>query len=326
MDNFDQQPKEDELNSVEQNAQESSSSLKPRITPVRAGLLGLGGGFFLYQIFGGMLSLAIFGVNLEDAPQTPFRLMQIASQILFILLPALIFSKLIYEDVTTVIRFRFPTLKEIGIFLIGILLLTSLLQEFLNLQNFYFEQLAASSSLIKSLKDWFDSINKMLEGAYGKLLAVNNFADGFLVVIVIAVTPAICEEIMFRGFIQTSFELKWKKFGGALVTAIFFGVYHFNPYALFPLIILGLYFGYAAYKSNSIFVPMVLHFVNNFAAVMMFFILGDSELLQNKVIPAEEIGRSWLSFGFQSVLFLVLIFFINRYYKNKEKVNDAVLS
>lgn len=321
MENFDQEKKEDEVNpSTQIDSEQPAVKLTPRISPVKAGLLGLGGGFFLYQIFGGMISLAILGLDIENAPQTSFRLMQIASQILFILLPALIFAKLIYEDVTTVIRFRFPSLKEVGIFLAGVLLLTSLLQEYLNLQNYYFEKLAASFSIINSLKESFDSISKMLEGAYGKLLAVNNFADALLVVLVIAVTPAICEEVMFRGFIQTSFELKWKKFGGALVTAIFFGVYHFNPYALLPLILLGLYFGYAAYKSDSIFIPMILHFVNNFAAVLLFFIIGDSELLQNKVIPMEDVGRSWLSFGFQSLLFITMLFYINHFYKKKNEV------
>lgn len=318
MSELEPQQSEEEIIPVENLSEEKSPpKLTPRISPVKAGLLGLGGGFFLYQIFGGMLSLAIFGMDIENAPVTSFRLMQIASQVLFILLPALIFSKLIYEDVTTVIRFKFPSMKEVGLFLIGVLILTSLLQEYLNLQNFYFEKLAAASSIINSLKEWFDSISKMLEGAYGKLLAINNLADGLLVVLVIAVTPAICEEVMFRGFIQTSFQLRWNKFGGALVTAIFFGVYHFNPYALIPLILLGLYFGYAAYKSDSIFVSMILHFVNNFAAVVLFLVLGESELLQNKTIPAEEIGRSWMSLVFQSILFLVFLFFVNRFYKNK---------
>ena len=77
------------------------------------------------------------------------------------------------------------------------------------------------------------------------------FLNLLLVVIVVAVVPALSEEAMFSGFIQRSFELKYKKYLAAIITALFFSAYHFNPYGFIPLFILGAFFGFAAYKSKT---------------------------------------------------------------------------
>ncbi|MBK7630941.1 MAG: hypothetical protein IPJ23_09620 [Ignavibacteriales bacterium] len=62
------------------------------ISPVAAAFIGLAGGFFLYQIVGSLLTFLIFGMDLESIPVHSLRLMTMAGQILFILLPALLFQ------------------------------------------------------------------------------------------------------------------------------------------------------------------------------------------------------------------------------------------
>ena len=86
---------------------------KPQISPIAAAFIGLIGGFFLYQIVGGLLTLLIFGLDVENAPVNGIRLMTMAGQILFILLPALLFTKLLYADVTKFFRIKIPSWKEV---------------------------------------------------------------------------------------------------------------------------------------------------------------------------------------------------------------------
>ncbi len=297
--------------------------LTAKISPVKAAWLGLAGGFFFYQFIGGFLTILIFGLNPKNADVNAFRLMTVAGQILFILLPALIFSKIIYEDVTEIIRFRTTSLKEIGLFTAGIIALTPLLQNMLFIQNYFIELLAKNNSTINYIKSAFDSLNKTVEATYGDLLKINSVYDAMIVIIAVSIIPAVCEETMFRGFIQRSFELKYKPFLAAFITSIFFGVYHFNPYAIIGLIALGLYFGYAAYKSNSILVPVVLHFINNFSAVILYMIFGDEELIQNKAIPQSELTSSLINFGYQLIIFIGIIVIITRYYKKKPSIIEV---
>ncbi|WP_337864594.1 CPBP family intramembrane glutamic endopeptidase [Ignavibacterium sp.] len=318
----------DELNpNPESNSQKDSEQLnqngdyvKSNISPIAAAFIGLVGGFFLYQFVGGLLSLFVFGFDLEKAPVNGLRLMTMAGQILFILLPALILSKLIYENVGKIIRLRIPDWTEIILFVVGIGILTPLLQSYLYIQNYYIELWAKHSESINTLKSFFDSMNELVDKTYGNLLRVSNIPELLLVVLVVAVVPAVSEEVMFRGFIQRSFELKIKPFIAAFLTAIFFSLYHFNPYGLIPLAVLGFYFGFAAYTSKTLLIPVLLHFLNNFTAVMLYFIIGSEELIKSDVSAksGEDLGFYTLATIALTIVFILLIIFIKKYYSQKQ--------
>lgn len=298
--------------------------LEFQISPVAAAFIGLAGGFFLYQIVGSLLTVLIFGLNLESIPVNSLRLMTMAGQILFILLPALLFSKWIYSDVGKIIRIRRPDLKELSIFTVGIIILTPLLQSLLYIQNYYLEIWAKNISFINSIKSFFDEMNKMVEKTYGNLLSASNFIELLLVVTVVAIVPALSEESLFRGFIQRSFELKYKKYIAVIITALFFSAYHFNPYGFIPLFILGAYFGFASYKSKTLLIPMFLHFLNNFSAVILYYIIGDDEIIKSDPATNPNELSSYISMFFGlSVLFVGLIIFINKYYTSKKLLKEA---
>lgn len=318
----------DELNknTEEQNQNDSKQTdnsdtqIKSNISPIAAAFIGLIGGFFLYQFVGGLLSLIVFGFDLDKAPINGLRLMTMAGQILFILLPALIFSKLIYEDVGKIIRLRIPDWTEIILFVIGIGILTPLLQSYLYIQNYYIEVWAKHSESINTVKKFFDSLNELVDKTYGNLLKASGVPELLFVVIIVAVVPAVSEEVMFRGFIQRSFELKIKPFIAAFLTAVFFSLYHFNPYGLIPLAILGLYFGFAAYTSNTLLIPILLHFLNNFTAVMLYYIIGSEELIKSDVSAksGDDLGFYTLVTIALSLAFVALIFLIKKYYSQKQ--------
>ena len=297
--------------------------LEFEISPVAAAFIGLAGGFFLYQIVGSLLTVLIFGLDLESIPVNSLRLMTMAGQILFILLPALLFSKWIYKDVGKIIRIRKPDLKELGIFTVGIVILTPLLQSLLYIQNYYLEIWAKNIPFINSIKSFFDEMNKLVEKTYGNLLSASNVFELLLVITVVAVVPALSEESLFRGFIQRSFELKYKKYIAAIITALFFSAYHFNPYGFIPLFILGAYFGFASYKSKTLLIPMFLHFLNNFSAVILYYIIGDDELIKSDpAINPNELSSYVMMFFALSVLFVGLIIFINKYYTSKKLLKE----
>jgi uncharacterized protein len=299
----------------------SLSEIKPAISPVAAAFIGLIGGLFLYQIVGGMITLLIFGLKIENAPVNSVRLMTMAGQVLFILLPALLFTKWFYVDVTRILRVKIPDIKELGLFTMGIVVLTPLLEYYIVIQTWCIDKLALHFQWIHSIKALLDKLNDLVENTYGNLLTPNSAIEGGLIILVVAIVPAICEETMFRGFIQRSFEFKMKPFWAALITAIFFGLYHFSPYSLIPLIALGFYFGYASYTSNSIVTPVFLHFLNNFVAVMIYFIAGDKKLLENTPDPNVDLKSAFSMLFILLILFIGVIYLIRRYYSQNQRRN-----
>jgi membrane protease YdiL (CAAX protease family) len=310
-------------NSVDQKTIVESYSPYPLISPVAAAFLGLIGGFILYQFVGGLMTLLIFGFDLEAAPVNGLRFMTIVGQILFIFLPALFFSKWIYGDISKIISLKLPKWKELLLFVLGIIILTPLLQSYLYIQNYFIERLAEYSQFINSIKFLLDSLNELIEKTFGNLIRADNFVEMFLVIITISIIPAICEEVMFRGYIQRSFGFKFKPHIAALLTALFFALYHFNPYGLIPLAIIGFYLGFAAYSSQSLVIPIVLHFLNNFFAVMLYFIIGGDELFKSNVSDVESLDANILYFFLLLLMFITLIFFIKNYYKKTNNVQEV---
>ena len=160
----------------------------PLISPVAAAFLGLVGGFILYQFLGGLLTLLFFGFDLEAAPVNGLRFMTIVGQILFIFLPALLFSKWIYGDVSKIISLKLPNWRELILFILGIIILTPLLQSYLYIQNYFIEQWAEVSPLINSIKYLLDSLNELIEKTFGNLIRADNVPEMLLVIITIGMT------------------------------------------------------------------------------------------------------------------------------------------
>lgn len=286
----------------------------PTMSPNKAAILGLIAVFFIFQFGGGLLTLSVFGFDLNNADMNLMRLLTIGSQVLFILFPAILFSKLVFEDVTSIIRFRLPNIKEVLGFSIGLFILVPLLQYYLQLQNYILIELSESSEFILGIKNFLDMLDKLVEQSYLQLLTGTNIIEYIIIIFTVSVTPAICEEVFFRGYVQKSFEYKQKPFTAILLTSVFFGLYHFNPYGLLPLILLGMYLGYSVYKSNSIVVPIALHFLNNFIAIIAFFIFGEEELLQSNFDQVESIGSIIMYFSVLLALFIGFIILLNKNY------------
>ena len=311
---------------IEQNkTEEEKREIVPTMSPTKAALLGLIVVFVLFQFGGGLLTLSIFGFDLNNADMNLMRLLTIGSQILFILFPAILFSKLVFEDVTSIIRFKIPNPKEVGLFTIGMIILVPLLQDYLHIQNYILAELAKSFSFVQIIRDFLDSLDKLVAESYLQILTANNIIEYILVIFTVSITPAICEEFFFRGFVQKSFEFKQKPFIAILLTSLFFGFYHFNPYGLLPLIALGMYLGYSVYKSDSIIIPIIFHFLNNFIAIISFFIFGEEELMQSNFVDIENISTHVISFTLLLALFVGFLIFISRNYSkiiNSEAQND----
>ncbi|MGE5365003.1 MAG: type II CAAX prenyl endopeptidase Rce1 family protein [Bacteroidota bacterium] len=282
-----------------------------------AALFGLSAVFLFYQILGGGLSALIFGFDPSDDDLTALRLMTAAGEILFILLPALLLSGFFYRDISSVIRLNRPSVKELLLFSAGMLVLILLLQTYMYVQDFLMDQAAGAFPWFNGLKTEFDKYNQLVEKEYDKLIFGSSLIEKGFIVIIVAVVPAVCEEAFFRGFVQGSFQMKYSGLVSALITSLFFALYHMHPYQLLPLAALGFYFGFASYKSDSIWIPVLLHFLNNFVAVVLFFIVGADDIVDVKGAGNNYYFQAVTAFLVLLVIFISIVMFINYHYKRE---------
>lgn len=107
---------------------------------------------------------------------------------------------------------------------------------------------------------------------------------------VIAISPGICEEIMFRGTIMNAYN-KLSKKKAIIYSSILFGVFHLNLQNLVGHILLGLVFGIIVYKTNSIYSSILGHTLNNAIAITIgYFALKAQESQMHMEAPIDEMS------------------------------------
>jgi membrane protease YdiL (CAAX protease family) len=100
--------------------------------------------------------------------------------------------------------------------------------------------------------------------------------------VVIALIPAVGEELVFRGIVQPKvFALTHNVHAAVWVTGFIFSFIHLQFYGLIPRMLLGVLFGYLYAWSGNLLYPIIGHFVNNGFTLIMFF------FYQRKAVPID---------------------------------------
>jgi membrane protease YdiL (CAAX protease family) len=106
---------------------------------------------------------------------------------------------------------------------------------------------------------------------------------------IIACSPAICEELMFRGIIQTGMEKIGIKFS-IIMNGILFGLFHVYMQKFFPTFALGVLFAVVAYITKSVYTTMVMHFANNGISVLVGYF--SSKLVLDSAKGGEQADKA----------------------------------
>ena len=272
-----------------------------RIEPIPFAIIALAIIFFLYQAVGGGITLLLFkGAITQDNIQL-VRWATLIGQILFILLPTLILMRLRTPHVVAFARLRVPDYKEILLTVVAVFALQQLLQGYMMLQD--------AIPLPSGIERILDQVKSMIEEMYLILVTAHSPMELVFVVVVVALVPAISEELMFRGLIQRSFEQALVGPQGAIVTGIIFAVFHLIPYSIVPLAILGCYLGYIVYRSQNVTVAISAHFFNNFVACVAAYFQVDEDFVA--LAPAGNVSPALV---FANYLLFGVVFLASTYY------------
>ena len=90
-------------------------------------------------------------------------------------------------------------------------------------------------------------------------------------VVIVSITPAICEEAVFRGVVLNSFWTPRNKWIAIVASALLFGVFHGDPIRFVPTAFLGCVLGYILVETNNIVYTALFHAINNFVPLAVTF-------------------------------------------------------
>lgn len=119
------------------------------------------------------------------------------------------------------------------------------------------------------LEQWMREAEDAAAELQERFLSGTSYLDLIINIVIMAITPAICEELLFRGVLQNQLE-KWFKNAhiAVWVAAIIFSAIHFQFYGFLPRMVLGAALGYLLVYGKSLWLPIVAHCVNNSLAVI----------------------------------------------------------
>jgi sodium transport system permease protein len=100
-----------------------------------------------------------------------------------------------------------------------------------------------------------------------------------------ALTPAVCEELLFRGALLRGF-LPLGRWPALLLTGTLFGLFHVDVWRLFPTALLGVVLSWLAFRADSLWASMLAHFINNGALVALAH-LGVDEAPEKARAPLQ---------------------------------------
>ena len=211
--------------------------------------------------------------KLEDPGNVQLlKFLQILQTIGMFILPPLVMA---YALDDKPIRFLQMNRKPAGIMLLivcAVILVGGPVIEWCSLLN---QQLALPSWL-GSLEEWMRNSEDQATEITKAFLETKTAGGLVGNLFIVAVLPAIGEELLFRGLLQQLIKKMTGSSHWAIwITAALFSALHLQFFGFLPRMLLGALFGYLLEWTGTLWLPILAHFINNATGVITYFITGE---------------------------------------------------
>jgi hypothetical protein len=174
------------------------------------------------------------------------------------------------------------------------------------------------------LESWMRNMEDAAKIMVEKFMTVESISGLMFNIFMIAILPALGEELMFRGVIQRIFT-NWTKnyHWGIWISAFLFSAMHMQFYGFLPRMALGAMFGYLLVWTGTMWVPILAHFVNNAMGVMGYYLINKGVI--SKDVEEWGTGTEQLPlviFSMATVGFLLFLIYRNEKEKRKMPANQ----
>ncbi|MCB0737813.1 MAG: CPBP family intramembrane metalloprotease [Bacteroidetes bacterium] len=174
-------------------------------------------------------------------------------------------------------------------------------------------------SLFGAMGEQAEAAAKTADDLTTRMLEANNLGQLFINLFVVALLPAIGEELFFRGMVQKVL-MSWTGLAHLAIwsSAIIFSAIHGQFDGFLPRMLLGAFFGYLFFWSGNLKLTILAHFVNNGSAVVMNY------LYQHEMSSFNPDENPGMLLGLMSLVFSIPLLYV--FYRNTRKQDLKVIS
>lgn len=235
-------------------------------------------GSLVGTIFGMLLIEPIFGIQVmgntdvlniySNNPATPtiLKFLQFFQVFFSFIVPAHLFAR--YQSNNNSAEYLRLTKTAPINYLLGAVLIF-VISPFISFLSELNQNIVLPSSL-SSLENTFKDLEEKSRIATELFLQANSASDIVVNFFIVALLAAVSEELLFRGVLQRLMSTVIRNIHlNIFICAVVFSAIHFQFYGFLPRLVLGMVLGYAFHFSKSLWVPILIHFLNNGAAVLV---------------------------------------------------------
>jgi membrane protease YdiL (CAAX protease family) len=104
-------------------------------------------------------------------------------------------------------------------------------------------------------------VSQAVEESNAMLTNLSTSTPGLILVIISLPLAGVCEEFMFRGFLQNTINRRYSFAPSVIVSSLAWGLFHFDPQFVYTISIflMGLMMGYIYHRWNSYVVSAIAH-------------------------------------------------------------------
>ncbi|MDR0811279.1 MAG: CPBP family intramembrane metalloprotease [Paludibacter sp.] len=253
--------------------------------------------------------LALMSGNADNI--TMQKILQLVQSIGLYAIPPLVFAYLVSENPLEFLKINKTGSAKSYFWVVPVMLAAIPL---INLLGF-FNQQVVFPEFLSELEKQFIAYEEQLADLTEKFLAASSVSGLIFNLFLMAVVPAVSEELLFRGAVQQLIGGQRHQILAIWLTAFIFSAIHFQFYGFLPRFLLGAFLGYLFYWSKSLWLPILAHFTNNAAVVIFYFLYNNKKITLNP----DEIGINdmWYLGVASAVVVTVFVFGLR---KNQDTV------
>ena len=170
---------------------------------------------------------------------------------------------------------------------------------------------------LSSLENYLIDMEKRAEDLTIRMLDVDSIGGLLVNIGLIAIVPAVGEELFFRGIIQQVLQTNLKSHAAVWITAIIFSTIHFQFFGFIPRVLMGAFLGYLLVWTKNMWVPIIAHFANNATAVLFYYFKGEGN-----TFDIDNIGKSdTYLIGIVSLIAVLLLIYL---FRKRQMASEAM--
>jgi len=229
------------------------------------------------------------------------RYFQIVQSFSVFIIPSLLAGYLFWGHTTKGLALTEP---KSGLIILSLLIIVSAqpLVSFLGTWNSSMQM----PEFLGGLENWMQQKEESASDIIYRFLDTDNTMLLLINVLMIAILPAIGEEMLFRGVMQPILRETFKnKHVAVIFTAFIFSAIHFQFFTFLPRFFLGIALGYLMVFGKNLWYPIAGHFANNFLSLIVFYYYRHTNPDVNPLEPGtEELPLIWIFIG--SIIMIAL--------------------